>query len=248
MGRHIWVGLTALGLLATAFSAVNSQETPAAPLVIGVVNLDVVGDKFQRKIEEEGRLTEWYRQQQQVLDALGDFLFVPGEEWEEAVAIYGKPENQWTEAEKQRVQTLEEQSRRQETDFKNLEAKPDRTAEEQNLFNLIREMWRARQADRQRLAFAVEEELQRRRVQLGEALMEPVQAAVNKIAAERGLSVVIEKRWVYFGGEDITEAVIELVNAAGAAAGAGRPAGEGGQDKPEGDAGEKPPANEGGQE
>lgn len=247
MGKYIWVGLTALGLLATAFSGVGAQEVAAAPVVIGVIDLDVVGEKFERKVQEEERLTQWYREQQQLLDRLGDFLFVSAEEWEEAVTLYQKPENAWTEAEKARVQTLKEQSLKWETDFKNLEAKPDRNADEQNRFNLIRDILRARQSDRQKLALGVEEELQRRRGQLGAALMEPVQAAVNKVAAERGLTVVIEKRWVYFGGEDITDAVVELVNAAGAAA-APQPGGEGGEAKPEGAEGEKPPADEGGQE
>lgn len=248
MGKYIWVGLAALGLLATALPGASTQEAPAAPVVIGVIDLDLVGEKFERKIQEEERLTQWYREQQQVLDRLGDFLFVAAEEWEEAVAIRKKPENGWTDAEKERIQTLEEQSRKWETDYKNLEAKPDRTADEQNRFNLIRDILRARQADRQKLALGVEEELQRRRAQLGAALMEPVQAAVNKIAAERGLTVVIEKRWVYFGGEDITDAVIELVNAAGAATGEPPAGAEGGEDKPEGDEGEKPAADEGGQE
>jgi Skp family chaperone for outer membrane proteins len=248
MGKYIWAGVTALGLLAAASVAASAQEAPAAPVVIGVIDLDLVGEKFERKLQEEDRLTEWYRQQQQLLDRLGDFLFVAVEEWEEAVALSMKPENALTEEEKQRLQTLKEQGRKWETDYKNLEAKPDRNAEEQNRFSIIRDMYRARQADRHELAVQLEGELQQKRAQLGNALMEPVQAAVNKIAAERGLTVVLEKRWVYFGGEDITEAVIQMVNAAGAAAGADRPAGEGGEDKPEGAEGEKPPANEGGQE
>lgn len=242
MGKHILAGLAALGLLATAFSGVCAQES-AVPLVVGVVDLDQVGAKFQRKIQEEERLTQWYREQQLVLEQLSDFLFVSAEEWEEAVEIYRQPPNAWTEAQSQRVETLKEQGKKWEREFRNLEAKPDRNDDDQNRLNVIREILRGRQSDLQNLALQVEGELKNRQAQLGAALMEPVQAAVNKIAADRGLTIVIEKRWVYFGGEDITEAVIELVNAAGAAA-----AGEGNEAKPEGADEDKSPATEGGEQ
>ncbi len=241
MGKHILVGLAALGLLATALFGVCAQEGPAVPLVVGVIDLDQVGAKFQRKIQEEERLTQWYREQQQILEQLSDFLFVAAEEWEEAVEIHKQPANAWTEAQQQRVGTLKEQGKKWEREFRNLEGKPDRNDDEQNRLNVIREILRGRQSDRQQLAMQVEGELKNKQVQLGAALMEPVQAAVNKIAADRGLTIVLEKRWVYFGGEDITEAVIELVNAVGAAA-----AGEGGAAQPEGADEDKPAANEGG--
>jgi len=243
MGRYILVGLAALGLLATALPGVSAQESSAVPLVVGVIDLDQVGAKFQRKIQEEERLTQWYREQQLVLEQLSDFLFVSAEEWEEAAEIHTEPASAWTEAQNQRLATLKEQGKKWEREFRNLEAKPDRNDDEQNRLNVIREILRARQSDLQKLAMQVEGELKGKQAQLGAALMEPVQAAVNKIAADRGLTIVLEKRWVYFGGEDITEAVIELVNAAGAAA-----AGEGGAAKPEGADEDKPPANEGGEQ
>lgn len=243
MAKHILGGLAALGLLATVSHGVSAQE-PAAPILIGVVDLDLVGVKFQRKVQEEEKLTQWYREQQQRLERLGAFLFISAEEWEEVLEIHDAPENTWTEAQQKRVQTLNDQSKKRERDFKGLE-KPNRTEDEENLYSLIREILRGRQSDLQRLALQIESELRQRQGQLGAALMEPVQAAVNQIAAEKGLALVIEKRWVYFGGEDITEAVIQLVNAADTTAGA-QPGGAGGEEKPEGAEGDKPPANEGG--
>jgi Skp family chaperone for outer membrane proteins len=246
MAKHILVGLTALGLLATAFAGVSAQEAPPAPASIGVVDLDLVGAKFERKVQEEERLTEWYRQEQQRLEQLSSFLFVSEEEWKEVVEIHKSARNAWTEAQQKRVQTLKEQSTKWERDFRDLEAKPDRNDDEQNRLSLIAEISRSRRNDLQQLAVEVERELRQRQGDLGVALMEPVQAAVNQVATEKGLALVIEKRWVYFGGEDITEAVIALVNAAGAAAAQPETGGAGSTEKPEGADSETAPANEGG--
>ena len=131
--------------------------------------------------------------------------------------------------------------------YKNLEAKGaggQRTAEEDGRFKLLQEIGSTRDADLNRKIDDLEGELNRRMGQIRDDLMKPVREVVNTLAAEKGLALVLEKDWVYFGGEDISEEVIKRLNAMPPPAeGAGAqpvPPAEGGGEKPKEGEGAKP--------
>ncbi len=243
---------TALALLAAGVTSACAQEAPPV-LRVGVVDLELVGKQFQRKVQEEEALTQWYKQEQQYLRELGSYIFCVTEEWDKASAILRTPKLQRTTAQQDDLRALLAEATKRETEYQNLRAKQaggPLTPEEQEAFKRVEDIAKTRDAQLTSMVEGLDAELQRRMTTIRDELMKPVRETVNAIAGEKGLALILEKDYVYFGGEDVTEDVIKRLNetappAAGAAA--QPPAGaapEGGEKPKEGD-GDKPAAGGG---
>lgn len=238
-----WVPLKAvviLLLVGHCLFSVAQEVTP--PFRVGVVDLELVGQKFGRKIEEEESLTQWYVQEQNYLRELGKYIFCSAAEWEEVARLLRIPKAQRDKAQQDRLNALLEQSTQRETEFQNLrtkQASATLTADEDGRLKILGEIGSTRDADLSKRIDELERELSRRMAQIREELMKPVREAVNAVAAQKGLTLILEKDWVYFGGEDVTEDVIKLVNdTAPPRAGTTAPASSG--EKPKEGEGEKP--------
>ncbi|HEV8352825.1 MAG TPA: OmpH family outer membrane protein [bacterium] len=66
-------------------------------------------------------------------------------------------------------------------------------------------------AQRQELDRQIQEQFVRRREELLSGLDKDIRAAVDKVAKDRGFTIVLERSAVLFGGTDLTDAVIEQV-------------------------------------
>jgi len=240
MVRYIAAVLFALGCLAAASCGAWAQPVPTAAFRVAIVDIEAVGQRFERKIQEEKNLQAWSEARKRLLDQLSQLPFLTADEWKEAVQIYSTAEASWTQAQKDREKALRDQSLKREKDYKDLEAKVNRTAEERDKFTFLQDIWHAREGELKQEAAKADQELRDKQDALGVALMEPVQKIIEQIAAEKGYALVLTKAVVFLGGEDITDLVVERVNAAAKAAA------EGGAAKPAGGAGDKPPAPAGG--
>jgi Skp family chaperone for outer membrane proteins len=248
MAKPVAFVVAALAVLAAGLLPVCAQEAPP-PMRVGVVDLETVGRKFERKTKEEEALTQWYAQEQQYLRELGKYIFCAAAEWEEVATILGVSRPQRAKEQTDRLKTLLDQSTQREKEYQDLRG-GTLTADEDSRYKLLGEIGSTRDADLNARIDGLEKELNRRMTQVREELMKPVREAVNKVAAEKGFTLVLEKDWVYFGGEDVTEDVVKVLNEmAPPAAGAAPPpeggAGGAGAEKPkEGDGGK--PAEGGG--
>lgn len=65
------------------------------------------------------------------------------------------------------------------------------------------------QEEQQKLYMQLQERLAKKNNELMTPLMDKINAAIKKIADTKGLSVVVEKQGVVYGGTDITEEVIK---------------------------------------
>jgi Skp family chaperone for outer membrane proteins len=246
MAKPVAFVVAALAVLAAGLLPVCAQEAPP-PMRVGVVDLEAVGRKFERKAKEEEALTQWYAQEQQYLRELGKYIFCAAPEWEEVAGILRTPKPDRKKEQADRLKTLLDQSTQREKEYQDLRAKQaggTLTADEDSRYKLLGEIGSTRDADLNKRIDDLEKELNRRMGQIREELMKPVREAVNKVAADKGFTLVLEKDWVYFGGEDVTDDVVKVLNemAPPAAAGAAPPAeGEAG-----GAGGEKPKEGEGG--
>jgi outer membrane protein len=64
-------------------------------------------------------------------------------------------------------------------------------------------------AQRQELDRQIQEQFVRRREELLSGMDKDIRAAVEKIAKDRGFTIVLERSAVLFGGTDLTDAIIE---------------------------------------
>jgi Skp family chaperone for outer membrane proteins len=182
---------------------------------VGVVDLELVGRQFQLRAKREAELRQWYAGRQTILRELQQYVFCVGDEWQKAATLLQTPKGQRTPEQEAQLKALLDEGPKRETRYKDLEVKQAQntlTKEEENDITVLRDIPNTRKADLQRMSDDVENELQQRGAAIHDELMAPVRAAVNSIAAERGFVLVLEKDWVYFGGEDVTEDVIKKVN------------------------------------
>lgn len=100
---------------------------------------------------------------------------------------------------------------------KALDAHPRRAGSERALQEFIAAKQREFQArarsmtpaQRQALDRQIQEQFVRRREELLSGLDKDIRVAVEKIAKDRGFTIVLERSAVLFGGTDLTDAVIE---------------------------------------
>lgn len=195
---------------------------------LAIVDMDAISQQYKELADQQTELQKWVSERRAFLAAMQDFMFVSSEEFQEVGRLYQTPQEQWTEEQKKRESELRKIAEDNERKFLDLQAKPSRTAEEQNAYSTLRDTYQARDRDLAAVSRAFDDELRGRRGEVENRLSGNVRQVIAKIGEEQGLTAVFDKAIVfYFSAEvkDITEDVIKALNA-GAAAPA--PAAEGG--------------------
>ena len=193
----------------------------AADVKMAVVDIDSVSAQYKELTDRQAELGAWVQDKKGYLAAMQDFMFVSGEEFQEASRIYQVPKAQWSEEQKKREVELRGVSGNNEKKFLDMQAKPARTAEEQNQFSTLRDTFQARDRDLKAISAEFDKQLKQKRDDVQGKLVASVRAVIEKVSKEKGYQLVIDKSAVYFVAapiDDITEEVLKALNAAGAAA------------------------------
>jgi len=215
-------------LCVLAFITLHGVLAPAgyaqtAELKLAVVDIDQISGQYKELLDRQQELNKWVQEKKDFLNELQDFMFLSAEEFQEMVRLLQIPKAQWTEEQKKRESDLRNISANNEKKYLDLQAKPNRTAEEQNQFNTLREMFLARDRDLKALSATFDQQLKKQREEVQGKLVGNVRAAIEAVAKAKGYQLVLDKSAVYFVTapiEDITSEVLKSLNAAGAASGA----------------------------
>lgn len=206
----------ARALLAAALGAICALTATAqdqtAPLKIAVCSLARVQAGYTRLHDQERALGQWLQSRKNYHDELTNFVFLPKKEFEEAITLMSKG-RPLSDEDQARVDELRKISDKNDARFSELRANTGRTAEETAEFNALQDMYDASVATLKSLQQSIVEELGTRRDTALEGLMATVQQAVVDTAEEGGYDLVLDADMVFYGGDDITDAVIERLNA-----------------------------------
>jgi Skp family chaperone for outer membrane proteins len=192
----------------------------AADLKVAVVDIDKVSGQYKELIDRQQELGAWVQERKTYLSSLQEFMFVSGDEFQEAARIYNVPKAQWSAEQKKREGELRKVSGDNEKKFLDLQAKPSRTPEEQNQYNTLRDTFQARDTDLKAISRTFDEQLKTKRDEVQSQLVGNVRTVIETIAKAKGYTLVVDKTVVYFVSapiDDITEEVLKALNAAGAA-------------------------------
>ena len=113
--------------------------------------------------------------------------------------------------------------------FRELQAKPARTAQEQNQFNTLSDTLDARDRDMQVIASTFHQELQKRRDGLQTQLVDNVRAVIEAAAKAKNFTLVLDKSAVFYSAtpiEDLTADILQRLNQGGVPPAAGENGGE----------------------
>ncbi|MEI6503526.1 MAG: OmpH family outer membrane protein [Armatimonadota bacterium] len=183
------------------------------------MDIDLVSAQYKELTDRQAELGAWVNDKKTFLNAMQDFMFVSNDEFQEAARVYQIPRNQWSEEQKKREGDLRKVSGDNEKKFLDLQAKPARSAEEQNQFNTLRDTFQARDRDVKAISRTFDDQLKVKREEVQGKLVTNVRAVIESLAKTRGYTLVLDKSAAYFAVapvDDITDDVLKGLNTAAA--------------------------------
>jgi Skp family chaperone for outer membrane proteins len=179
---------------------------------IAVVDLQKVDASYTRLTSLSQELQQWANQQDAYLNDLRvKYSYLSEENFKEVLDILATP-RPWAAPKAKRERELREINDAKEARYLELQAKVDRTPQEQEEFNGLQEISDGRLKQIQAMADQLRQQFAQRRDQARTDLSNAVTVAVKDVAAASGYALVLDKQGVLYGGEDITDTVLVKLN------------------------------------
>lgn len=141
------------------------------------------------------------------------FTLLLDEEWNHLVDLLNKGPNA-TAAERAAIAGLEKLNNDRDVELARLEGKPALTEDERKKYGeLVAMRTQARQGIED-LKNKVQQQINERDEELTAQVFAKIEAGVEKVATEKKLTLVLLSKVVLFGGVDITDDVVKLLNSA----------------------------------
>lgn len=227
-GRRLVKGLmVALCVGTLAFSKATADTEP--PIRVALVDMGRVNAEYGRLAEKRMELQQWFEQQQRYLEELETrYIYLSEQHFNEILEILRMPRPLSAAAAKRRDE-LRELNDEKEARHLELQAKVDRSAKEQDEFNQLQETVENRFAQITAIRDNLQAQLEQRQADAQAEVIDAMESAIEAVANEGGYHLVLNRLFVLYGGEDITDAVLDRLNGSAPAAPAEAEAPEGGQ-------------------
>lgn len=200
--------LLAVGLLAALAAPAAAQEVK-----VGKIDVPRTLRAFEQfathRREVEQRMAQLNAQ---LTERAERFTLLLDEEWNKLQELRAKGQN-LSEAERAELDKLMKLSDERDRQLAELETKPERTEAERDQLNLLQSIKRQAQQGLKTMQERLGEELRQFDQEGSARIQEKFDAAVKQIAEAQGLTLVVSSELVFFGGTDITDAVIAALNA-----------------------------------
>ncbi|MDH7600874.1 MAG: OmpH family outer membrane protein [Armatimonadota bacterium] len=189
-----------LSLLAVCVSAADNAPK------IGVIDVQKVLRDAPRMKQYMQEYEELRQQLGRILDIRSQNLMLTEDEVKELIELKSKPSP--TEQEKARIAELERIERERDAEFKQLQSTANLTDAQKTRLKELQELQDKSKATGKALEDDYNSRLQTKLQELDQQADADIQDAVKKVAEAKGLSLVLVKDAVRFGGIDITDDVI----------------------------------------
>lgn len=197
--------------------ATGTAALAAAPASeVGVVDIEQIYASHPRLQELNRRFADFRQQQEAQLQRMFQTRLLTDEEQREFMDLLemGAP----TEAREARLTELAEDSTQREQRMAELRQNESRTAEEEQEYTELEQTHNRRVAELTNLQLTLEQAVTDKHDELWALVTENVGAAIQAVAEEQSLTLVLQKEAVLYGGVDITDAVVALLSAPAAPA------------------------------
>jgi Skp family chaperone for outer membrane proteins len=203
--RSSFWAITALVVVCIAVSMTFAWAADNAPK-IGVIDIQKVlrdAPRMKQYMEEYENLRQ---QLGRILDIRSQNLMLDEDQVKELIELKTKPSP--TEKDKARIAELEKIERERDAEFKQLQSATNLTDAQKARLKELQELQDKSKATGKALEDDYNSRLQTKLQELDQQADADIQDAVKKVAEAKGLSLVLVKDAVRFGGVDITDDVI----------------------------------------
>jgi len=198
----------------TASLIAAAEDAKPARIPLAFVDLDRVLSEYKQAAALGKQLEEYRASLQKQLDNLraGALLDDKDRQELEQLQQVASP----NEAQKKRLQELTDIEAQREREMNELSAKATLTDAEKARHTQLLNLLNAQNRRAQELNRRLSADYERRRNEVDTQVRNAIQAAINAVADEKGIDIVIDKKAVLRGGadRDITDAVLSKLNSA----------------------------------
>lgn len=188
---------------AAAYAADNA-------LKIGIINVQKVYDNAPRFKQYMEMLVKLQEELGSKLEIRSQNLMLPEEQIKEIVDL--KIKQKPTEQDTARIKELSDIERANDAELKRLQGLKDLTEQDKAKLNELTEMQKKARIAGEEMEKDYNSRLHASRQDLENKASADLQEAVNKVAEEKGLTYVIAKDAMLFGGVDVTDNVISKLD------------------------------------
>jgi len=207
--------MTAVALMA-AMPAMSATQQPAG-MMIGVVDLSDIAEKYVGYQKAMQALDGFVKVRADIFSALQGGIGLSQEEFDEYQRLSGSP----VKVNTTRITELEGIAKKNLDAYDSLQAKANRTADEQTQFDQLDKNVKIASARLSELRNKYTGEVQGEQSKYTTVLIDQVNKAVSRVAESKKLSIVISRtvqtsegteKFVLWGGTDITTDVLTILN------------------------------------
>lgn len=212
--------MNALRRTASFLVAVVVFGTVTASTVMAADNAFKVGVVDFARVTRDAPRVKQYREEfdqlaatlEKQLEIRSQNLMLDETEVKELIELKLKPAEALSEKEKTRIDELQKKERSLDEEFKQLQATTQPTEQQKVRLQELQEIQRKSKTTGEALEKDYNSRLQAKAVELEEKITIDIQEAVKKVADAKGLSLVLSRAAVLFGGLDITDEVVNKLD------------------------------------
>jgi len=210
--RAGWLGaLVAAGILGLSLPGAAQKKGAARPdAIFGFVDLTSVTDAVKKTPEWQQSVRKFEDEKARYkneLEALGKLRYLTTTERTELQNLRAKQKP--TDAEKARIQELDDRSGKLDQEYQALAMISELTAEQRTRLRAVQEMREKGVTQLQDETNKRMEALQRVEAEVLQGMQDRILRIVGQVADSRGIVMVVDRQFILYGGQDLTEDVLK---------------------------------------
>lgn len=200
--------LTVLG--AASWSGIFAQNQSPAGFNFAVIDLKKTVDNYTETAKAQQELAALDKTLRDTYDnkEAGRFLDDNERKELETLQAVANPSAE----QKKRLDELVQMNNARAQTFRGLQLNPNRTASEEQEYKTLQARSDKMDKELDELADRLQEQLRKKQEEIGNKLNESIQKAINTVATQKSIPAVFDKTAVLFGGQDITDDVLAVLN------------------------------------